>query len=185
VTNEVIDELDAVLGGTPPTMDQLKKLPLLEACVKESMRILPPVPFTIRVAMRRAIVGGVQVKSGDRVVCSHYMTHHLPELYPDPERFDPSRWFTIRPDSYEYMPFSAGPRMCLGYTFAMTAIMISLAMILQRFRFTVARGSRIDRRVRVTMGSRHGLPLLLHAADRGFQRSEVRGNIHEMVRLTD
>ena len=83
---------------------------------------------------------------GDRVILSHYVTHHLPELYANPERFDPERWLSLKRGPYEYLPFSAGPRLCIGYSFAMQALKLSTAMILQRFRFSVLPGTRIDRR---------------------------------------
>ena len=66
---------------------------------------------------------------------SIYHTHHVPEIYQDPEAFKPERWETINPSIYEYNPFSAGPRFCIGATFAMMEIKIVLAMLLQRFRW--------------------------------------------------
>jgi cytochrome P450 len=107
----------------------------------------------------------------------------LPDLYPEPERFRPERWRDIDPNQYEYMPFSAGPRMCIGAMFATQLLKISLAMILQRFRLTVIPETRIDRIVRITMQPRHGLPMMLFKNDRKFAASEVRGQIREMVTL--
>jgi cytochrome P450 len=123
---------------------------------------------------------GVPLRPGDRVACSPYMTHHLPHLYPEPERFDPGRWSTIDPGPYEYLPFGAGPRFCLGYSLAMTGIKVALALILQRWRLVVP-GTRLDRLVRITMSPRHGLPMSVHPQDRRFRSVAVRGDIHEMV----
>jgi cytochrome P450 len=111
------------------------------------------------------------------------VTHHLPELYPNPERFEPQRWFGLKRGPYEYLPFSAGPRLCLGYSFAMQALKLSTAMILQRFRISLLPGARIDRTVRVTMSPKRGLPVVLHPPDRRFQAVPVRGNVREMVEL--
>jgi cytochrome P450 len=183
VTREIVDELDAVLRGGPPTTESLGKLTLLEAAINEAMRILPPVPYTVRVATRPAEVGTLEVRRKDRIVLSHYVTHHMPDIYPNPEEYLPRRWFTINPTPYEYLPFSAGPRRCIGGFFAMSVMKITVAMILQRFRFTVVPGSRIDRVVQVTMRPKYGLPMEIHAADRQFRASPVRGNIHEMVKL--
>jgi cytochrome P450 len=181
---QLTDELDRVLAGDAPTREQLSELPLLERVIKESMRILPPVPFTIRAADEDAIpVGPLTLGHGTRVICSHFLTHHLPEIYPEPEVFRPDRWLKIDPTQYEYLPFSAGPRACVGAMFAFQVLKISLAIMLQKFRFTVVSGARIDRVVRITMSPRHGMPMLLTENDRRYQSSEVRGQIHEMVKL--
>jgi hypothetical protein len=66
----------------------------------------------------------------------------------------------------------------------MTEIKVALAMILQRWRLAVVPGSRIDRSVKITMGPKHGMPMVLHRQDRVFQGAEVRGNVHEMVDMT-
>jgi cytochrome P450 len=180
---DLLDELDGTLHGEPPTSEQLDELPLLDAVIKESLRILPPVPMTFRWVTGPVELGGLQLKGGDRVVLGHYMTHHLPELYPDPEEFRPRRWFEIDPDQHEYVPFSAGPRTCIGYNYATTVLKVSLAMILQRVRLTVMPGARIDRYVQVSLSPKYGLPMSIHRQDRQFRTSPVRGNIHEMVKL--
>jgi cytochrome P450 len=183
VMHELMDELDAVLGGNPPEAEQLAQLPLLSNVIKESMRVLPPVPYTVRATTKYLNMGPHRVPTGARIFCSHYLTHHLPELYPEPERFRPERWRDIDPNQYEYMPFSAGPRMCIGAMFATQLLKISLAMILQRFRFTVIPETRIDRIVRITMQPREGLPMMIFKNDRKFAASPVHGQIREMVTL--
>ncbi len=180
---ELSDELDSVLGAGPPTADQLGQLKFLDACVRESLRLIPPVPFVIRSVTTETMLGDLALRRGDRVIVSPYLTHHLPDLFPDPQAFDPGRWRTIRPGPYEYLPFGAGPRLCVGYSFAMATMQVALAMIVRRFRLRVVPGSRIDRLVRVTMGPRRGLPMSVHPQDRRFEAAAVRGNIHEMADL--
>ena len=181
VMHKLMDELDQVLAGAVPTREQLPQLPYLDCVIKESMRILPPVPFTIRAASRDGAMGDLRVPKNSRVICSHYLTHHLPELYPEPERFLPERWRAIDPTQYEYFPFSAGPRACIGAMFALQVLKISLSMMLQRFRFTIVPAARVDRVVRITMTPRHGLPMLIQENDRKFNASKISGQIHEMV----
>lgn len=184
IMRELMDELDRVLGGRPPSPEQLPQLSFLDRVIKESMRILPPVPFTIRAADEDQIpMGSLTLNHGARVICSHFLTHHLADIYPEPELFRPDRWREVDPTQYEYMPFSAGPRACVGAMFAIQVLKISLAIMLQKFRFTVAPGARIDRVVRITMNPRYGMPMLLTKNDRRFQSSEVRGQILEMVKL--
>ena len=184
VLRELMDELDSVLEGRPPKDEHLPQLLLLERVIKESMRILPPVPYTIRSATADVEMGGFKVPKNSRVICSHYLTHHDPDLYPQPEKFLPDRWLTIDPSPYEYFPFSAGPRACIGATFAMQAMKIALSMMLQRFRLQVVKGAKIDLAVRVTMSPRHDIPITIFAQDRNFtQNSQVRGKICEMVEM--
>ncbi|PYL04581.1 MAG: cytochrome P450, partial [Verrucomicrobia bacterium] len=184
IMRELMDELDRVLGGRPPSPEQLPQLSFLDRVIKESMRILPPVPFTIRAADEDQIsMGSLTLNHGACVICSHFLTHHLADIYPEPELFRPDRWREVDPTQYEYMPFSAGPRTCVGAMFAIQVLKISLAIMLQKFRFTVAPGVCIDRVVRITMNPRYGMPMRLTKNDRRFQSSEVRGQIHEMVKL--
>jgi cytochrome P450 len=185
VMHQLMDELDAVLGGAPPTQDQLTQLSFLECVIKESMRILPPVPFTIRATTHGTAIGPYNVPNGSRVICSHYLTHHMPEIYPEPERFQPERWRSIDPTQFEYMPFSAGPRACIGAMFALQVLKISLALILQKFRLAVVPGTRVDRIVQITMVPRHGMPMMLFENDRQYAAGEVTGQIREMVALPE
>ena len=183
ILHELMDELDTVLGGVPPRSDQLSQLPLLDRVIKESMRILVPVPWTIRTATANVEMGGYKVPKNSRVITGIFLTHHQPELYPEPEKFSPDRWLTIDPSQYEYLPFSAGPRACIGAIFAMQAMKISISMILQRFRLQVVDGAKIESVVRVTMSPRYDIPVRIFSQDRKFARSDVRGDICEMVEM--
>jgi cytochrome P450 len=156
---------------------------LLECVIKESMRVLPSVVYNTRNSTEPFELGPYHLPSGTTVGFSNYITHHMPELYPQPEKFLPQRWLSTTPSPYEYLPFGAGPRICIGATFAMMMLKISLAMIVQRYRLTVAPGSRIDRKVTVTLSPKYGVPMRIGPPDRQFAKSEVRGNIHEMVDL--
>ena len=186
VMRQLMHELDQILGGSAPSREQLAKLVFLDCVIKESMRILPPVPFTIRaVDYDKVALGPLMLRHGTRVICTHYLTHHLAEIYPDPKKFQPERWLRIAPNQYEYLPFSAGPRGCVGAMFATQVLKISLAIMLQKIRFTVVPGTRIDRAVRITMNPRYGLPMLMVQNDRKFRASPVCGQIHEMVTLEE
>jgi cytochrome P450 len=183
VMADLHDELVGKLRGAGPTIEQMQQLPLLENVINESMRLLPPVPYYSRVNTEPAALGSYSLPRGTTIVFSHYITHHMADLYPQPERFRPERWQTINPSPYEYLPFGAGPRMCVGAMFAMMTLKISLAMILQRFRLTVVPQARIDRKVTTTLWPSHGMPMILCRQDRQFTSSPVCGDIHEMVEL--
>lgn len=181
---DVCEELDELLDGGEPDEGALEQMPRLEAAIKESMRILPAVPITLRYALRPMDFAGLRLRRADRVICSHYMTHHLPELFPDPERFLPSRWESISPGPFDYLPFGAGPHYCAGSHLAMTMMKLVLGMILPQWRLQVVPGARIDRSIRVTLSSKQGLPVRVFKQDGRFEASEVRGNIREMVELS-
>jgi cytochrome P450 len=183
VMADLLDELDGALRGDAPTIEQLGRLTLLEGVTKESLRLLPPVAYNTRTSVAAFELGPYQLPKGTTVGFSHYITHHMPELYPQPEKFLPRRWLTSTPSPYEYLPFGAGPRMCMGATFAMMALKICLPIILQRYRFRVAPGARIDRKGLITLSPKYGMPMWIGPQDRQFAKSEVRGNIHEMVDL--
>ena len=105
----------------------------------------------------------------------------MPEVFAEPEKFNPESWSKCDPSPYEYMPFGAGSRACIGAAFAVMMAKISLAMILQRFRITVVPNSIIDRKGLITLAPKYGLPMQLSSPDRRFTKSPVRGTIHEMV----
>ncbi len=179
---DVVDELDGVLGGATPGVAQIGKLHKLEQVIKESMRLLPPAALTSRISTAPFELGPYSLPKDTIVTFGQYITHHMPELYTEPDKFIPRRWETIDPSPYEYLPFGAGPRMCIGATFAMTEIKLVLAMLLQRYRPAVQVGTQIDWHMRVTLAPR-SMPMAVEAQDRQFTKQPVGGNIHELVDL--
>ena len=184
-TAALLDELGQVLGGAAPTVEQLEQLPLLDRVIKESMRVIPVVPGVFRRAAEGVELGGYHVPAHTEIFTSTYFTHHMPELYPEPERFLPSRWETISPSPFEYSPFSVGPRMCIGATFALFEMKIVLPMLLQRYRFELPAGTRVARYGLITISPLGGLTMLAHPQDRQFSRGVggVHGTVREMVEL--
>jgi len=128
-------------------------------------------------------IGLYQLPKDTIITVSQYITHRLPQLYPQPQAFKPERWETIDPTPYEYFPFGAGPRMCIGATFAMMEAKIVLAMLLQRYRLAVVPGARIDHQIRITLAPKNGLPVTIARRSTQAKPAPVRGNIHAMVDL--
>jgi len=183
IYSHLMDELAGVLRGASPSFEQLNKLPLLEGVVKESLRLIPPVLWGGRYSMDDFEIGGYPLKQGSSVLYSSHVTHRLPEIYKDPHRFDPYRWETIQPTPYEYFPFNAGPRRCLGAEFSMMELKITLAILLQRFRFTLIPNQRIERIGLTGSIPKYGIKMRLDTLDTKFRKTPVKGNVHQLVDL--
>lgn len=183
VLADVLDELRAGLGGSAPTPETLARLPLLERVIKESLRLFPSAPFTGRITTQATELGGVALPARTEVLVSPYCLHRDPERWPEPQRFQPARWESLTPTPFEYAPFGAGPRMCIGAGFARLELQTVLAMLLQRFGLALAPEARVDRKTTIVMSPRRGVPLLLRPPGTVAPAAHVRGNVHEMVEL--
>lgn len=177
-------ELQTVLDGRPPRPDQLDQLPVLDRILKESMRVLPASAYSQRIAAEPVELGPFRLARGAIVIFSQFITHHLPSLYEHPERFVPDRWLSISPSPYAYLPFGAGPRMCLGAALGMMQLKITLPSILNRFKLSILPHAEINGRVQSTMLFPIGrVPVQVQIPDGRFAASPVGGNIHTLVEL--
>jgi cytochrome P450 len=182
VAADLVDELNGVLKGDTPTFEQLDQLPLLDRTVKESMRLLPASAYSQRICAEAVELGPFSLPRGTPVVFSPLISHRIPELYEQPERFEPQRWEWMSPGPYEYIPFAAGPRLCLGAAMAMMTIKTTLPTILQRHRLAVMPGATINGKVLSTMlAPTSGIPMLILPRSAPFAASPVQGNINELV----
>nr|XP_021411583.1 cytochrome P450 4V2 [Lonchura striata domestica] len=131
-------ELDEVFDDAerPVTVDDLKNLRYLECVVKEALRLYPSVPMFARTLREDCCIKGYRVPRGANVLILIYALHRDPEVFPDPEEFRPERFFPENSKGrhpYAYVPFSAGPRNCIGQRFAQMEEKTLLALILRRF----------------------------------------------------
>jgi cytochrome P450 len=135
----VEEELEQVLGGRDPAADDLdgQKLPVLERTLKETLRCYPAAWVGPRRTTRDVTLGGVPVPAEIGVQYSSWATHHLPQLYPDPFRFEPDRFLPEREAALPrgaYIPFGGGSRMCLGKRFGEYELRALATALLTRFR---------------------------------------------------
>lgn len=165
--------------GTLPKGDDLS---LLDRVIKESMRVLPASAYSQRINTVAVQLGPFELPRGTGIIFTPIVTHHLPDLYPQPEKFIPDRWHTLRPSPYAYHPFGAGPRLCIGAPLATAVIRIALQRILSTFRLSAVPGSNISAHIESTMlFPSHGVPMQIHAADGKFASCPIMGNVHDLV----
>ena len=169
-------ELNGVLGGRTPTVDDLPRLPYTRMVLQESMRLFPPVWGLSRRLKEADEVGGARIPKGNRVIISPYVTHRHPELWPNPEKFDPQRFreatLMDRPPRgmprYAYFPFSGGPRQCVGVNFAAMEATLVLATIAQSFELSVVPDHPIKPEPSFTLRPSNGLPVKLREITGAF-----------------
>jgi cytochrome P450 len=140
----VHQELDTVLGGREPTANDLPRLGYTERVVKETLRLYPP---AVAVFMRQALadveVAGYTLPRGSLVQLFPYICQHDPRWFPEPETFDPDRFLPERQrarPALAYFPFGAGPRVCVGNTFALMEMTLVAATLLQPLNVELAAG---------------------------------------------
>ncbi|KAF8061059.1 CYP97C1 [Scenedesmus sp. PABB004] len=166
-------EVDAVLGGGPPsslTLAQYGALRYVLRCVAESMRLYPHPPVLLRRARRAdTLPGGYEVVRGQDVMISVYNIHHSPAVWDDPEAFLPERFPLDDPPpneqntDYRYIPFSGGPRKCVGDQFALMEAVVALAVLLARYDFELTPGQTINMTTGATIHTTNGLYMNLRA----------------------
>ncbi len=126
-------EVDAVLQGKIPQWEHLPKLGYLGQVIDETLRLYPPIHLGSRIAAADLEFQGYPIPKGTRVLYSIYLTHRMPEYWPEPHTFLPERFDGFRPEPYTYLPFGGGRRNCMGAYFAQMESKVVLARILQQF----------------------------------------------------
>ncbi|MGL5081660.1 MAG: cytochrome P450 [Microcoleaceae cyanobacterium] len=138
---EVLATLLQELDSLEPNADPMAifRLPYLTAVCQETLRIYPVGMLTFpRTAKRVTDLGDYRVTAGDTLVGCIYLTHRRPDLYPEPEQFRPERFLERKFSPYEYLPFGAGARQCIGMALAQYEMKLALATVLMNYELTLA-----------------------------------------------
>ena len=178
---KVIQELDQLVKGDLPTPEEVENMPYLEGALKEAMRLFPAGTWTGRRAMQDFELASHSFPKGTWVLMSPYITHRIPELFPEPYQFRPERWLSIHPSAYEFMPFSAGPRYCIGMSLAMMQLKIALSILLKRHRFALKPGTKVDCAGFNSIRPKHGLPMILYRPGDEVQATPFEGSVRKIV----
>jgi cytochrome P450 len=129
-------EIDSVLGGRPATYADIPRLEFTGRVITETLRMYPPGWFFTRTVTTPTRLGKHALPDGATLLYSPYLIHHRGDLYDSPTMFNPDRWdprHSPQPSRNTFIPFGAGPRTCIGDTFAMTEATLALAAIAARW----------------------------------------------------
>lgn len=147
VEARVREEVERVLGRRTPGFQDIPLLAYTKRVIEETMRLYPAGPIIPREAASDDVIGGYAIPGGSIVFLSPYVSHRDPRHWDNPEAFDPER-FAPAPSAerhrFSYMPFLLGPRQCIGNHFAMTEMILAVAMIVQTFRFHLVPGMAVS-----------------------------------------
>ncbi|MBW4547899.1 MAG: cytochrome P450 [Symplocastrum torsivum CPER-KK1] len=163
VEARLLEEIDRVVGQRAITIPDLEQMPYLEMVLKESMRLLPVTTLLSRQAVESVVLkGGYTLPKNSVVLFAPWTLHRCSEYFPNPLSFDPERFHPDCKDKipkFAYLPFSAGPRICIGNAFAMMQMRINLATILQDYRLTVAPEYQFEPFYSFNTRPKNGLPM--------------------------
>ncbi|GJQ72806.1 hypothetical protein Trydic_g1456 [Trypoxylus dichotomus] len=141
IQQKVCEEVSTILQNksTPTTLKELNEMKYLENVIKESLRLYPSVPLIVRELKQQVTIGKYKIPAGTQALLHIFGVHRDPEYYPQPNKFDPDRFLPENSQGrhpYAYIPFSAGPRNCIGQKFAMYEEKTILASIVNRYKIT-------------------------------------------------
>lgn len=164
VEDRLASEVRQVLGGRLPAVEDVPRLSYVEKVVVESMRLYPPAWVIGREATRDCVIGGFHTPRGTTLLMSQWVLHHDARFFEEPYQFRPERWtdtFTRQLPKFAYFPFGGGPRLCVGKDFAMMEMVLVLAAIAQRFRFTLQPGAEVKPWPTFTLRPEKGVAAIL------------------------
>jgi len=158
------EELARVLDGRAPRYEELASLRYTRMVIEESMRLYPPAHTMARQPIAPDTVLGHRIPAGAEVLIVPWLLHRKPSLWERPDRFEPERFSPERAASrprFAYIPFGAGPRICIGAAFAMAEATLILATIAQRYRLRLKPGYPVEPQGLITLRPRNGLRMTL------------------------
>jgi cytochrome P450 len=160
VERRLYREVSTVLGGRPPELGDLPRLPYAHQVLQEAMRLYPPVWVIPRDAIGDDEIAGVRIPARSTILLSPYVTHRHPDCWDNPEAFDPDRFDAAvakeRP-KHAYFPFGGGPRLCMGADMATMEMLLILTTVVQRYRLPLASCHREEVECILDMLPRHGV----------------------------
>jgi cytochrome P450 len=158
-------EVAKVLDGSPPSFPHLAKFDYLPRMLNETLRFYPPTWIFSRESLESDVIEGYPIPAGANLLISPIVTHHLPEYWTEPERFDPDRFLpeqAAKRHRYAFLPFGAGPHLCIGKNFAMMEAQLIMSLLPQRFRLKRLSNQPVEFAPRVTLRPKHPMEMSIH-----------------------
>ena len=162
VEAQLHNEVDRTLNGRLPTIEDLPKLVYTRQVIDETMRLYPPAYALSRYGNGADVIGGYAIPPNSMVTLCPFITHRLPEFWPNPQKFDPERFAPANSADrhrFVYLPFGAGPRQCIGTSFALTEGVLVAAAMAQRFRLRMPGDYTAELSPQITLHPKGGMPL--------------------------
>ena len=159
-------ELEEVLGDRLPGFEDVAKLSYTRAIFDETVRLYPPVPILSRQATEDDVIRKKHIPKGSLMLVVPWLLHRHKKFWDQPDTFIPERFLAgaeNKPNKFAYLPFSAGPRVCLGKSFGIVESVLSIAIIAQKFRLTLPHGTKISHECRLTLRPKGSLPMQLES----------------------
>ena len=159
----------APFNGKPLGVRDLAALPYSEQVIKEAMRLYPPAEGVTRQAIHDIELAGYPIAKGHTIAISTYVMHRDAKFYPDPDRFDPERFSAeneAKLPRYAYLPFGAGPRVCIGNSFAMMEARLILMTVLQQYQLLLVPGQTVRAEQVFTLRPKGGLKMTLQKREK-------------------
>ena len=164
VRRTLCEEVDQVLQGRLATAADFADLSFTLAVFEETLRLYPPLANIVRTLLEEDTLGGYALPAGSNVVINTYTVHRHADFWENPEGFDPTRFLPEQSkdrNRFAYIPFSRGPRFCIGESFAKMEAVFLLAMVAQRFEVNLVAGQNIDMRNLGTLRPTPGIDVVL------------------------
>lgn len=162
IATDLATHVDVVVGERRPRSGDYRDLDLVGRVINESLRLYPPVWTLARMAVEDDQIDGIEVKKGRMVFISPWVIHRHPDLWSDPEVFDPDRWLPERAAGrakLAFFPFSTGARKCIGEHFALLEARLLLASLARRYQLHLRPGHTLRLETSVTLRVADGLPM--------------------------
>lgn len=156
-------EVDTVLAGRRPTIEDLRNLPYAHQVIKEAMRLYPPAwMLMVRQTVRETQLGGYTIPKNWSVMVSPYVLHRHPDYWENPAQFNPDRFEADKQAQmhrYQYFPFGGGEHVCIGNSFAMMEAVLVLATIVSRYELEQVGDADVKGKAQITLAPRDGLTM--------------------------
>jgi cytochrome P450 len=165
----ILGEIEQVVGSGPVTTAHVERLGIVQQVVHESLRLFPTAPMLVRDINENIELAGIKIPAGTIGVIPIYAIHRHRSYWDDPYRFDPNRFAPrtgAKPTRYQFMPFGAGPRICIGAAFSMLEVTIMIATFVRAARFEVSPDFHPQPWGQVFLQPRNGMPMRVTLRDK-------------------